>query len=225
VNPSVIVVAGGNGTRMRSEIPKQFLLLQGRPVLMHTLERFAQAIPGIQLILVLPEAHFETWEALCNQHAFTLPHQRCAGGATRFHSVQQGLLRVKEGVVAVHDGVRPLVSTQTITTVFETAQVQGAAVPVIKANESMREISGNQSKALDRSRLRVVQTPQAFRYDWMRKAFDQPYHDTFTDCASVLEAAGFPIALCAGNDENIKLTRPMDLLLAEALLQRKAFED
>ena len=218
MNRSVIVVAGGSGTRMGSAMPKQFLELKGKPVLMHTLLRFEQAYPGIGIILVLPEAQIETWKRLCDEHDFRLPHVITAGGETRFHSVQNGLQHINDGLVGVHDGVRPLVSIKTIQSTFNEAETSGAAVPVVPVNESVRMVSNGNSKAIDRSNLRVVQTPQCFRCAWMKEAFTQEYREAFTDCASVLESAGFAISITEGNTENLKITRPVDLLLAEAIL-------
>lgn len=204
---------------MKASEPKQFLLLNGEPVLTHTLRRFASAIDSLDLVVVLPEAHIITWASLCEKHQFNIPHRTTAGGETRFHSVKNGLALVSEGLVGVHDGVRPMVSIATIQRCFAEAQASGAAIPVIPANESVRSVSGFASKALDRSSIRMVQTPQCFRYAWMKEAFEQEYRETFTDCASVLEAAGFSISLVEGNEENIKITRPIDLVLAEHLIK------
>jgi 2-C-methyl-D-erythritol 4-phosphate cytidylyltransferase len=218
VERSVVVVAGGSGSRMGAPVPKQFLELQGKPILMHTLQRFEEAFPGIRLIVVLPETQIQTWESLCRQHQFECSHETVAGGETRFQSVQNGLALIEGGLVAVHDGVRPLVSLKTIRETFAEAELTGAAVPVVPVNESVRMVSQSHSKSLDRSQLRIVQTPQVFRYAWMKEAFSQEYSEAFTDCASVLESAGFPISTTEGNAENLKITRPVDLLLAEAIL-------
>lgn len=185
---------------------------------MHTLLRFEQAFEGINIILVLPEAQIETWKQLCEKHNFSLPHVIAKGGETRFHSVQNGLQHISDGLVGVHDGVRPLVSIKTIQSTFAEAEKSGAAVPVVPINESVRMVSNGNSKALDRNILRAVQTPQCFRCAWMKEAFTQEYQALFTDCASVLESAGFAISITEGNIENLKITRPVDLLLATAIL-------
>lgn len=203
---------------MGASVPKQFLELQGKPILKHSLQRFEDAFPGIRLIVVLPESQIQTWETLCREHHFELTHETVAGGETRFHSVKNGLALIEGGLVAVHDGVRPLVSLETIRKTFAEAEKTGAAVPVVPVNESVRMVSQGHSKSLDRSQLRIVQTPQCFRCAWMKEAFSQEYREAFTDCASVLESAGFPISTTDGNAENLKITRPVDLLLAEAIL-------
>ena len=216
----VIIVAGGSGARMQTAVPKQFLLLNGLPVLMHTIAKFYSALPDAPLILVLPQEHLLLWEDLRVEHAFHIPHRVVEGGQTRFHSVKNGLAYVQDGWVAVHDGVRPLVSSDTILRSFEAAQKTGAAVPVLLVNESTREVlpDGNNA-ALNRTALRTVQTPQCFDALKLKQAFEQEYSSLFTDDASVMEAAGFRITLVEGNAENIKLTRPVDLLLAELLLK------
>ena len=216
----VIIVAGGKGLRMGADLPKQFLTIGGRPVLMHTLEAFERAIPGIRIILVLPVDHQPFWRDLCCQHSFTLPHTIATGGPTRFHSVLNGLKTIDPDeclLVAVHDGVRPFVSEDVIRRTFEAARDQGAAVPVIPVVETLRQLSP--SRTVDRSLFRLVQTPQTFQLPLLLKAYDQPYRDTFTDDASVVEALGHPITLVEGNRENIKITTPFDLTIAEALLR------
>lgn len=199
---------------MNAAVPKQFLLLHNKPVLMHTLYALHKAEPRASITLVLPEEHFTTWNELCKTHSFSLPHKKVAGGETRFHSVKNGLATLHSGLIAVHDGVRPLVSAATVQRVFAAAENKGAAVPIIDVNESVRSLSAAGSKALNRSDVKLVQTPQCFRYELMHKAFEQDYTARFTDCASVLEAHGVSISLVEGNEENIKLTRPQDLALA-----------
>jgi len=221
VNKSVIIVAGGSGTRMKASVPKQFLLVDGRPILMYTIEKFQAAMPELFLIVVLPAEHLITWKALCSEHRFEVPHQVVSGGETRFHSVKNGLSVVKGGLVAVHDGVRPLVSKETIHRCFEAASRAGAAIPVVPSSESVRVVANFSSKALDRSTIRMVQTPQCFRYEWVKEAFEQDYRESFTDCASVVEAAGFSVSLVEGNPENIKITHPADLALASWVLSQK----
>lgn len=221
----VIIVAGGKGLRMGGEIPKQFLPIGGKPVLMHTVEAFYQAVPGIGIVLVLPHEQQDYWKELCRQYDFRMPCTLADGGRTRFHSVQNGLKAVPDGdadaLVAVHDGVRPFVSFQVIRTCFEEAARQGAVVPVLDMVDSVRRLSGDGgSVAVDRSRLKLVQTPQTFRADILKKAYGQDFTELFTDDASVVEAFGVAVALVPGNRENIKITTPFDLKIAEALLQK-----
>lgn len=209
-----IIVAGGSGSRMQSAVPKQFLLLNGKPILQHTLEQFQAYSPDLQLILVLPARDLETWAVLCQQHGFDAPARAVTGGATRFQSVRNGLAAIDaaEGLVAVHDGVRPFVSVEIIRNGFETAARVGSAVTCVPAKDSIRLTSdGGRSEAIDRSRVRLVQTPQTFRLDWFRQAFAGDEQPFFTDCASVLEHAGFPITLIDGDYANIKITTPEDL--------------
>lgn len=216
----VIVVAGGKGSRMGGEIPKQFRLISGRPVLMHTLEAFYKYDPEIELILVLPEAHLSYWDELCTQYRFTLRHRVVRGGETRFHSVKNGLDTLPEsGLVAVHDGVRPLVAQKVISSAFEEAERSGAVIPVIEMTDSLRELTPDgKSKAVSRNLYRGVQTPQVFSTVLLKEGYRQPFCKQFTDDASVVEAAGKEVTLIKGNPENIKITTPMDLLLAEILL-------
>jgi 2-C-methyl-D-erythritol 4-phosphate cytidylyltransferase len=215
-----LILAGGKGLRMGADLPKQFLPLAGKPVLMHALEAFYQADPSTELILVLPKEHQAFWAELCAKHAFTLEHSIATGGTVRFDSVRNGLeLVAEDSLVAVHDGVRPLVKPALITKCFEAALEKGAVIPVFELTESIRRIEGDRSYAEDRSRFRSVQTPQTFRSAILKKAYEQPYQDVFTDDASVAEAAGFEIALVEGHRENIKITTPQDLLLAEQLLK------
>ena len=232
---SAIIVAGGKGLRMGGDLPKQFIPIGERPVLMHTLEVFERAIPGIQLILVLPHDQQDFWRDLCREHAFTLPHTIVDGGETRFHSVKNGLrilslASVREGsIVAVHDGVRPFVSVDVIRRCFAAACDHSAVVPVIPVVETVRQFlpspleegAGEMpSITVDRSSLRLVQTPQVFTLDLLLRAYEQPYCDAFTDDASVVEALGHPITLVEGNRENIKITTPFDLVVADALISR-----
>ena len=219
---TVLIVAGGRGTRMGTDRPKQFLPLAGRPVLMHTLETFHRWDATADLILVLPADQRDEWQQLCSAHNFSVPHRVTSGGETRFHSVQNGLrLAVADGLIAVHDGVRPLVSPSVIAECFAVAADDGAAVPVVPMIESVREADVNgRSHPVDRERLRVVQTPQVFRADVLLAAYRLPYDPRFTDDASVVEASGVPVRLVPGNRENIKLTTPMDLVIAESLMRR-----
>ncbi len=275
-----IIVAGGKGLRMGTDLPKQFLPIGGRPVLMHTLQAFERAIPDIHLILVLPADQQDFWRSLCVRHTFTLPHTIATGGETRFHSVLNGLKTIgitmpsvlpkeqrhmnaimpsassafpkeqrlfdstvsstfaedmqSSSLVAIHDGVRPFVSADVIRRCFETARTTGAAVPVVPVVETIRELSADfkdigdsiitdtASVTRDRSRYRLVQTPQTFQLSLLLRAYQQPYQSTFTDDASVVEALGHPITLVDGNRENIKITTPFDLTVAEAFLSQPA---
>ena len=220
---TILIVAGGRGTRMGGPQPKQFLELAGRPVLMHTLEAFDRWDASARLIVVLPEDQIDTWKRLCEAHVFGRIPRVVAGGETRFHSVRNGLDAVtSDGLIAVHDGVRPLVAPSVIAACFAAAADGGAAVPVVPVVESVREVDADGgSRPVDRTRLRVVQTPQVFRADVLRAAYCLPYDPRFTDDASVVEASGVAVRLVPGNRENIKLTTPMDLLLAEQLMRRE----
>jgi len=213
-----LVVAGGAGLRMGAPLPKQFLPLAGRPILMRSLEAFAQHWPRMPLALVLPEGHFDYWRQLCEQHQFALPHRLLPGGAERFHSVRNGLEAIGPGLVAIHDGVRPLVSRATIEAAFELAGRHGAAIPVLPAVESLRQVSADGgSRAVARAEFRLVQSPQVFAAQALKRAYERPYSPLFTDDASVFEAAGHAVHLCPGNPENIKITTASDLVVAEAL--------
>ena len=216
----VIIVAGGSGLRMGTELPKQFLELCGKPVLMHTIQRFFDFDPECELILVLPIAHQEFWAQLCLKHSFSLPHQIAAGGETRFHSVQNGLKLIQgEGIVFIHDGVRPLVSLQTLARCCEMAQEYGNAIPVLPITESLRKLDGEENTSVNRSLYFSVQTPQTFRSDQILQSYLQPYEPSFTDDATVVERAGYKIQLVEGNPENIKITTPTDLIIAEAFIR------
>ena len=214
----VIIVAGGFGSRMQADMPKQFLELCGSPILMHSIKAFTDACEDIRMVVVLPPSQIEYWKELCHQYGFTQSHEIAEGGDTRFHSVKNGLsLLPDEGLAAIHDGVRPLVSRQTITGCFREARKGGSAVPVVPVIDSVREVCGLTSRILDRSALRLIQTPQVFDIALLKKAYEQGYIPTFTDDASVFEKAGHIIRLVEGNVENIKITTPNDLILAEAL--------
>jgi len=218
----VILVAGGSGSRMGTDIPKQFLELCGKPVLMRTIEVFHEFDPACDLVLVLPENQQEFWAGLCLKHLFSLPHRIASGGETRFHSVKNGLkLIADEGIVFIHDGVRPLVSQETLVRCFETAQKCGNAIPVLPVTESLRRLEGDQSISVDRSLYFSVQTPQTFQTAQILNAYEQSFDHSFTDDASVAEKAGFSISMVEGNLENIKITQPTDLVVAEAFLQKK----
>ena len=239
-----IIVAGGKGLRMGSELPKQFIPIEGRPALMRTLDTFHECDNSIQIILVLPCDHQPYWSELCREYNFTVPHRIADGGATRFHSVLNGLSAINdsEALVAVHDGVRPFVSHEVIERCYDAAEAYGAVVPVIPVVETVRQlvrktdtegnvqsgetsnhqfsISDSNSITVNRDAFRLVQTPQTFRTSLLRRAYEQSYSATFTDDASVVESLGEAIHLVEGNRENIKLTTPFDLIVAQALVKR-----
>ncbi len=221
-----IVVAGGKGLRMGSEIPKQFIPVRGRPVLMRTLDAFHAYDESVRLIVVLPAAQQDYWKELCREYDFHIPHRLADGGETRFHSVAGGLAwvpdRETDALVAVHDGVRPFVSREVIAACYESAFRERAAIPVIEVVETLRLLNPDgteeSSVTVDRTHYRLVQTPQTFRADVLKAAYRQEYRPFFTDDASVAEAMGVPVKLVPGNRENIKITTPFDLRIAEALL-------
>lgn len=216
---STIIVAGGSGTRLGGPVPKQFQFVKGRPLLMWAIEAFHRYDASMPLIVVLPQAHFEIWRALCMGHRFFIEHQVVAGGEQRYHSVKAGLEKVEgDGLVAVHDGVRPLVSTDLIARCFDAAHAHGAAIPVVPVVPSVRETTADGSRALDRSKLLAVQTPQCFHTDLLRKAFALPYDPTFTDEATMVERLGVKVSLVEGEENNIKVTSAMDMRLADAFL-------
>ncbi len=215
----VIIVAGGSGKRMGSEIPKQFLLLNDKPILMHTIETFVNAVDGIEVIVVLPENQVSFWEALCTKYNFCTDHHIVYGGDERYHSVENGLKTIKgKGVVAVHDGVRPFVSKQIILNSFAKARELNAVTLAVPLKDSIREVQGGESKALNRADYQLIQTPQVFDVDLLKKAFNSPYQATFTDDASVVEAYGSKVHLIQGDYNNIKITSPEDMIFGEAIL-------
>lgn len=216
-----IIVAGGKGMRMGKDLPKQFLPIDGTPILMHTLQAFYDYDPSMTLIVVLPSDQQAYWSKLCGDYHFTIPHVVVKGGETRFHSVKNGLSCIKgEGLVAVHDGVRPFVHCDTIDRCFAAAQESGAAVPVVEVVDSLRKVEDEESRSVSRREYRIVQTPQVFDISLLKEAYKQPYTDDFTDDASVVEAFGRKISLTEGNRENIKITSPFDLVIAEAFLNK-----
>lgn len=214
----IIIVAGGKGLRMGTDIPKQFLPIGGKPVLMRTIERFREYSADLQIILVLPKAQQAYWKELCQKHNFTVIYQLADGGETRFHSVEHGLAMIPddaEGVVGVHDGVRPFPSIEVIRRCYDTARTAKAVIPVIPVVETLRHISEGTKPRGD---YRLVQTPQCFDIQLLKAANQQAYNDGFTDDASVVEAFGFAITLVEGNRENIKITTPYDMKIAEVLI-------
>ena len=215
----IIIVAGGKGLRMGGEIPKQFLPIGEKPVLMRTLERFREYSKELQIILVLPEAQQEYWHQLCQEYHFDVEYTLANGGETRFHSVQNGLAKVPDdakGVVGVHDGVRPFVSVEVISNCFETARTKKAVIPVTPVVETLRHIPSQQNVL--RSDYCLVQTPQCFDIQLLKSANHQPYSEAFTDDASVVESYGHEVSMVEGNRENIKITTPFDLKIAETLI-------
>lgn len=214
----IIIVAGGKGLRMGGDIPKQFLPVCGKPVLMRTLEAFHAYDASMRLILVLPVSQQAYWRQLCEEYQFDLVHEIADGGETRFHSVKNGLALVEEeGLVGVHDGVRPFVSQEVITRCYEEAASLKAVIPVIGVVETVRHLTEEGSETVPRDQYKLVQTPQVFDVTLLHRAYQQEYTDLFTDDASVVEALGEKVYLVEGNRENIKLTTPFDLKLAELL--------
>ena len=218
-----IIVAGGSGTRFGAQLPKQFLELGGMPILMRTIQAFGEDWDGyIDVIVTLPEGQMGLWHDLCDRYGFAVPHRVVPGGETRWHSVKNALDSIGDiadvDMIAVHDGVRPLASPALIHRILEAACRDGAAIPVVMLNDSVRQVTGESSHALDRSSLRAVQTPQAFDARLLLEAYAQPFAPTFTDDASVVERLGHSVTLVEGEAANLKITRPMDLALAEYLL-------
>lgn len=229
----VIIVAGGTGVRMGSPLPKQFIPLgaEGKPVLVHSLERMIAAVPDARIVIALPPQEFDRWNEMCSRYRLSGTHTLCAGGDTRFTSVRNALTELREcSTVAVHDGVRPLVSVPLIGRLFECAAKNGSAIPVIFPVDSFREtmqdirLSENPepmqipTRTVDRGRLLAVQTPQVFEYGLLKHAYQTPYNECFTDDASVVEHIGVSLTFCMGERENIKITTPADIIQAEALL-------
>jgi 2-C-methyl-D-erythritol 4-phosphate cytidylyltransferase len=216
----VIIVAGGSGSRMHTDIPKQFLNVNGKPILFHTIKCFDNYLKGIPIILVLPEPFIDYWKSITKKNDFAIEHQVTKGGQTRFHSVKNGLELITESaIVAIHDGVRPLVSKETLHRAFQKAEKDGNAIPAILITESMRRVEPDNSVYVNRDNYRMIQTPQCFHLELIKKAYEQVYKEEFTDDASLVEALGVKINLVEGNQENIKITRPADLKYAEALLK------
>lgn len=218
-----IIVAGGKGTRIKSILPKQFVELCGKPMLFHTLEAFYRYSPQLQIVLVLPADDFQVWNDLVRKHGFTIPVTVQSGGDTRFQSVKRGLEKVDNtGLVAIHDGVRPLVSEDIIAASFRLAAVHGTAVTAVRLKDSIRMTDQDTTRAVDRSKFRLIQTPQTFDIELIKKAYQQREDPSFTDDASVVDLTGLSISLFEGSYENIKVTTAEDLLVAEALLEARS---
>jgi len=215
----VIIVAGGTGTRMQGDIPKQFMLLCGKPVILHSIEAFLQYDATMLVILVIHIDYLAYWEQLCTEFNISLLFKVVLGGETRFESVKNGLTLVEEeGLVAVHDAARPLVSADFIESIFAEAEANGSAMPGIILNDTIRFIVGDTSHQLDRTFIRAMQTPQVYKASELKRAYEQPYQPLFTDDASVMQSAGFPLHLTGGRPDNIKITHPQDIVVAEALM-------
>jgi 2-C-methyl-D-erythritol 4-phosphate cytidylyltransferase len=218
----IILVAGGKGTRMGSETPKQFHVVAGRPLVMHTFDAFALFYGKAGFLLVLPELEIGRWKHLCVDYGFDVPHHIVEGGPTRYHSVKNALALVEDkSLVFIHDAVRPLVSEDVLLDCLQVARIHGTAIPVTPVTDTLRQVENGISRAADRNRYKMVQTPQVFRSDILKKAYLQAYRDTFTDDAAVVENTGQPLHLVNGNPENIKVTRPGDLGYVEALLAHR----
>ncbi|MGB0402513.1 MAG: 2-C-methyl-D-erythritol 4-phosphate cytidylyltransferase [Salibacteraceae bacterium] len=219
IRKTIIVVAGGKGSRMNSETPKQFLTLANVPVIVHTINRFISFDPLIKIVLVLPEEHVHVWEEISIEYKISHIVDVVVGGETRYQSVQNGMKVIEStDVVGVHDGVRPLVSNETIERCFQIAYESGNAIPSLPVEETLRKTNGEDSNWVNRDEYRTIQTPQCFRYKVLKNAYNQPFEASFTDDASVVENLGVSIKLVDGNRENLKITRPEDLLLAELLI-------
>jgi 2-C-methyl-D-erythritol 4-phosphate cytidylyltransferase len=217
-----LIVAGGKGTRIKSRLPKQFLELNGKPTLLHTLEAFFRYSKSISIVLVLPEDDFQIWNDLCKKHQFNKPIILQKGGESRFQSVKNGLEKIDgPGLVAIHDGVRPLVSEDIIGASFRLAAVHQSAVAAVRLKESIRMTDQDNTKAVDRSRFRLIQTPQTFDVDLIKQAYQLKEDASLTDDASVAERSGHVISLFEGSYENIKITTQEDLIVAEALLNSR----
>lgn len=216
-----IIVAGGSGTRMQSATPKQFMELAGKPVLLHTIDAFASAYDDMEIVLVVPVAHFTYVDTLLKSAPAVSRITVVGGGETRFHSVKNGLQKAENAVVFVHDGVRPLVSSSLIRTCYEAAIVHGSAIPVIDMKDSIREVNGTANKAVNRDQYKIIQTPQTFLSEILLPAFELPYDPLFTDEATVVERLGNKVHLVPGEESNIKITKPLDLAIATALLKER----
>lgn len=214
----VIIVAGGSGQRMKSSVPKQFLAIDNEIILMMSINSFYRFDQSIEIIVALPEDQISTWKELCLKHNFIVKHSIVTGGHTRYHSVKNALEKVNtEGIVAIHDGVRPLVSNKTIEQVFKKASLSDNAVPYIDFVDSIRYVDSDVNRPVDRKKYKLIQTPQVFTSKLIKKAYEQPWEESFTDDASVVEKLGKKINLIEGNRENIKITSQVDLKIAEIL--------
>jgi 2-C-methyl-D-erythritol 4-phosphate cytidylyltransferase len=224
MNRYAIIVAGGSGKRFGSQTPKQFTTLKGIPVLMRTIQAFHDFDNALHIIVVLPSENAEFWKSLCNEYNFQIKHKIVTGGQTRFHSVSNGLSEINgTGIVGIHDAVRPLVSQETLSRCYNVAIELGNAIPAIELVDSIRQITSNTSVQVNRDSYRLIQTPQVFNVNIIKKAFEQNYTPEFTDDASVLEKAGYEVNLVEGNRENIKITTQTDMIVAEAFIEKLNF--
>ena len=219
---NVIIGAGGKGQRMENDLPKQFIPIGGKPVLMHTIAAFYRFDEDINIVLVLTDSHQEYWKSLCEEYNFTIEHAIANGGETRFHSVKNGLALVADGLVGVQDGVRPFGSEEMIKRCFDAAREYPAVIPVIDSTDSLREVvDEDKSRIVDRSKIRLVQTPQVFDVSVLKQAYQTDFKETFTDDASVVEAMGVHVHLVKGEVTNIKITTPLDLKIGELIVRDK----
>jgi len=226
MNKFVIIPAGGAGLRMKTEKLKQFIVLAGKPLLMHTINTFHKFDNDIKFVIALPPDHINNWKNLCNEFHFDIEHLVVEGGKTRYHSVKNALQNIdNEGLVAIHDSVRPFVSISTISRCFDSAKIYGNAIPIIDITETTRFVDEKSNKPIDRKKIKIVQTPQVFKCDLIKNAYERSSGYDFTDDASVLESAGHHINLVEGNIENIKITTPFDLLMAETLFNNMDFNN
>lgn len=215
-----IIVAGGTGTRMKGEVPKQFMLLNGKPVILYSIEAFYSYDSSIQIILVIHPDYLSLWKQLTIDFNTSIPFQIVEGGKTRFDSVKNGLQIVHdEGFVAVHDAARPAINAAFLRKLFGAASTYGSAIPVVPITDTIRIIDGDTSHQQDRTFLRAIQTPQVFKVSELQRAYMQPYEPNFTDDGSVMESAGFPVHLAEGRRENIKITHLEDIAVAEVLMK------
>jgi 2-C-methyl-D-erythritol 4-phosphate cytidylyltransferase len=215
-----IIVAGGTGSRMKGEVPKQFMLLNGKLVIVYSIEAFYSFDSSIQLIIVVHPDYLTLWDQLAKQFKVSIPYQVIAGGETRFESVKNGLQLIKEeGFVAVHDAARPVISAELLANLFSAASAYGSAIPVVPITDTIRIIDGDTSRQQDRTYLRAIQTPQVFKVSELQRAYTQTFQATFTDDGSVMEAAGFPVHLAEGSQGNIKITHLQDIAVAEVLIK------
>lgn len=214
-----IIVAGGTGSRMKGEVPKQFMLLNGKPVILYSIEAFYAYDPSVQIILVIHPDYLSLWQKLIREFKMSIPFKVAEGGQTRFDSVKNGLKLIEDdGFVAIHDAARPSISADFLKELFAAASTYGSAIPVVPVTDTIRIIEGDTSHQQDRTFLRAIQTPQVFKVSELQRAYNQPYELNFTDDGSVIESAGFPVHLAEGRRENIKITHLEDIAVAEVLM-------